>query len=124
MMSWLLLSIVFAAIGAWLFWPRTKRETQHAAKTDRLSGKYHCVSVRHRANACQAVKRLAGKRFLSKEAPRLPLSNCDVAKCRCRYVHFADRRAEDRRNPYKQALFVPHPDRRTGVDRRRTELVD
>lgn len=30
-------------------------------------------------------------------APRLPLSGCDAGVCTCKYRHFEDRRAGDRR---------------------------
>ena len=42
-----------------------------------------------------------GKRFLSSAAPRLPLPDCDVLECKCKFVHHKDRRdGEDRRSPF------------------------
>ena len=59
---------------------------------------YHAVSVYYaRGHACPAIKKLAGKRFLSKEAPLLPLKACTTVECRCRYQHYEDRRDEPRR---------------------------
>jgi len=38
-------------------------------------------------------------RFLSQDAPRLPLPNCpNSGKCRCVYKHFEDRRSNPRRS--------------------------
>jgi hypothetical protein len=41
-----------------------------------------------------------GTRFLSIEAPLLPLAGCSMsAKCRCSYQHHDDRRGLSRRTP-------------------------
>lgn len=89
---------------------------------------YHCVAIRHRDGACAAVQRLSGQRFLSKEAPAVPLPVCDAATCRCRYVHFEDRRQNDeRRNPHPVLLHVGGyngPERRFGEERRRFVTED
>jgi hypothetical protein len=48
--------------------------------------------------ACEAVRALKGMRFLSAEAPRIPLPRCpDRPGCRCVYQHLSDRRAGPRR---------------------------
>jgi hypothetical protein len=47
--------------------------------------------------ACAAARKLEDQRFLSREAPRLPLRNCDYPNCECHYVHHADRRSGPRR---------------------------
>lgn len=59
---------------------------------------YHAVSILPGASACAAAYRSAGQRFLSREAPRLPLPSCDARTCGCRFKHFKDRRAGPRRN--------------------------
>lgn len=59
---------------------------------------YHAVSVLPGTNACAAAYRFSGQRFLSRQAPRLPLPSCDVAACGCRFKHHKDRRAGPRRN--------------------------
>jgi hypothetical protein len=48
-------------------------------------------------SACAAARACKDKRYLSTEAPRLPLAACDAASCKCKYRHFEDRRAGDRR---------------------------
>jgi hypothetical protein len=40
---------------------------------------------------------LRGQRFLSREAPQLPLKACDREDCTCRYEHHQDRRKGFRR---------------------------
>lgn len=66
------------------------------------SGRFHAVSLRFGTGACDSARRLHGKRFLSPDAPTLPLAHCDAEHCRCRFVHHRDRRdGEDRRSPFQ-----------------------
>jgi len=59
---------------------------------------YHAVSIHFAPNACEAAKAIAGKRYLSAAAPKLPLPDCDVLECKCRFIHHSDRRkGSDRR---------------------------
>ena len=61
---------------------------------------YHGVSIQPAGDcACEAVAALEGVRFLSDEAPRLPLDECQSKdRCHCIYRHFEDRRSELRRD--------------------------
>ena len=60
---------------------------------------FHAVSIKYEPTACSAAKSLDGKRFLSDAAPRVPLAECDVLDCQCRFEHYEDRRdREERRN--------------------------
>ena len=63
------------------------------------SNPYHAVSIEPREKGCQAVELIQSQRFLSDDAPGLPLPDCSASDCRCKYIHFADRRsgARDRR---------------------------
>lgn len=64
-----------------------------------MAGKYHSVSVRQSAAACKVAKTILEQRFLSAEAPLLPLQGCNTPNsCRCRYRHFSDRRDGPRRD--------------------------
>lgn len=70
--------------------------TQH-----RITNPWHAVSIVPTfGNAsCRAVTGLIGQRFLSSEAPRLPLPDCTMkGKCTCRFRHHADRRSDRRRS--------------------------
>jgi hypothetical protein len=58
---------------------------------------YHAVSILPGKGACPSAYRLTGLRFLSRNAPRLPLPSCDSAHCTCRFRHHKDRRAGPRR---------------------------
>ena len=70
---------------------------------------------------CEASRKLARQRFLSGEAPMLPLNACSQpGNCRCVYKHWSDRRAEDRRTEYDALTIQFHGsnERRRGEDRR------
>jgi len=49
--------------------------------------------------SCAAAALSRNKRFLSKDAPHLPLPECPNRNtCRCVYKHFEDRRSNPRRS--------------------------
>jgi hypothetical protein len=80
---------------------------------------YHAVAIAKSSVACTAAAQLVGRRYLSKEAPLLPLAGCMSKPCRCRYVHYADRRSEDRRFPFGvRRSSEPHV---AGIERRSSE---
>jgi hypothetical protein len=59
---------------------------------------WRAVKVVPGASACAAAQRASGKRFLTRDAPRLPLKDCDHQDtCQCTYQHRPDRRGELRR---------------------------
>lgn len=117
-----LIAVLLALVG-WLWWVRRRGETRSVSSASETQEPYRCVAIRPGQEACQAVRNLAGRRFLGRAAPPLPLDNCAVASCRCRYDHFADRREDERR--HSNALLrglTPHADNndhRSGRDRRR-----
>jgi hypothetical protein len=64
----------------------------------RITNPWHAVEVRSGLMACPACRELAGKRFLSSEAPALPIAGClHPVKCRAVYQKHDDRRAGPRR---------------------------
>lgn len=59
---------------------------------------YSGVQVNANPNTCcQAARDISGQRFLTKNAPMLPLDGCDAETCNCGYQRFDERRAEARR---------------------------
>ena len=105
-MAIIAIMLVCAAAAFWLLKPKAKAErTRKSAKAARQRGNIHHIyqaaSINPGGCACNAVKALGDKRFLAEEAPHMPLTNCDSAKCQCRYVRHEDRRKrEDRRAVY------------------------
>jgi hypothetical protein len=81
---------------------RPEARRSGSAKSDTS---FHAVSLRFPSSACEAAKAMRDERFLSNAAPRLPLPDCDVQTCKCRFVHHKDRRAgDDRRDTYGQGF--------------------
>jgi len=83
-----------------------KGDAEHSAPsraTRSSSNRFHAVTIVAPVTACAAAQACKGKRYLSKEAPRLPLEACDAARCECKYRHFTDRRGTPRRAEEKGA---------------------
>jgi hypothetical protein len=72
---------------------------------------------------CSAAQSHANERFLSEDAPRLPLDECnDPGRCRCTYHHFDDRRTALRReSDMGMPVRDPPVNQRGGVGRRITD---
>lgn len=77
---------------------RTRRKVRDGLmRRYTVSNPYHAVSISAKGGMCDAAKECKGKRFLSADAPQLPLAGCDAANCACKYAHHDDRRAGPRR---------------------------
>ena len=101
--------IAIVLLLALLFVMRRNRGTNNRRpempkrEDDAADSQFHAVSLSYASNACEAAKNMEGRRFLSGTAPRIPLPDCDVLECKCKFVHHKDRRKnDDRRNPYVQ----------------------
>jgi hypothetical protein len=82
---------------------------------------WHAVSILPRGAACEQAVALRERRFLSAEAPRLPLSDCpSAAECACIYRHHKDRRTGPRRSVDETGLRNARSsgERRAGRGRR------
>jgi hypothetical protein len=75
-----------------------KKAPQQPQRAATSNNPYHAVSVLPGTDACAAAYRFSGQRFLSTQAPRLPLPSCDTKTCGCRFKHHKDRRSGPRRN--------------------------
>ena len=94
------MAFVFALVAAALwFWMRKSGSADDEAQENAPSP-FHCVAVLPGKTACRTAQTLKGMRFLSDEAPTLPLASCDCERCACTFAHFSDRRRGDRRNAY------------------------
>jgi len=58
---------------------------------------HHAVAIVPGRTACAEACALRDRRFLSREAPVLPLKGCNLSPCDCRYEHHDDRRKGVRR---------------------------
>lgn len=92
-------------------------------KSKEVSSKWHSVSIKPGRKACPAVVAAENKRWLSRDAPSLPLAGCTQPRgCSCVYKHHEDRRSgEGRRAEEVDQFRVPHKpgkEQRIGRDRR------
>jgi len=72
----------------------TRARVEHVQVTN----PWHAVGIVTGVSCCRAAAFLRETRFLSNQAPTLPLQGCTQPKaCRCRYKHFSDRRRGPRR---------------------------
>lgn len=71
----------------------------NSARPANIPKRWHAISVQAKALSCAASHELRKKRFLSNEAPVLPLAECTKrASCPCTYKHQDDRRNKPRRD--------------------------
>jgi hypothetical protein len=127
-----LLGIAVVLLLVWLFLRHrgNKDEPTETAVEDSGKSAFHAVSIKFDKNACEAAQKMSGRRFLSSAAPRLPLPECDVLECNCRFAHHKDRRAsKDRRSPFAAAGFGGgtgsfEKERREKSDRRKNADLD
>ena len=87
----------------------------------KAGGRFAGVEIRTHAGACQAAQALVGQRYLTKDAPALPLPKCDAARCTCTFSKLQDRRTEGRRLDFGglHASQFLATNRRSKRDRRR-----
>ncbi|WP_341676286.1 hypothetical protein [Niveibacterium sp. SC-1] len=105
-----------------------RREDQTLRDMGPRPSPWHAVSIECGTEPCVSALNLRRRRFLSEEAPPLPLPHCDGRRCHCSYKHHMDRRRTDRRAYAGMAArhwgHDGREDRRaTGADRRRPMLV-
>jgi len=88
-----------------------------------ISNPWHAVSITARPGMCSKAKSCTHLRFLSTEAPVLPLEGCDAKACGCRYRHHDDRRESIRRASDLAAsgAFWTASERRRSPGRRSTD---
>jgi hypothetical protein len=66
--------------------------------TRKPASQWHAVTIVLQTSSCAAAAMCRNTRYLSREAPRLPLSNCsNPGACPCKFKHHEDRRTGPRR---------------------------
>jgi hypothetical protein len=105
-MNLITMFLILALLVAIWWLVRKRRESTREAPVSRprpksTSTQFHAVSIQYSGKACQAAIDMSGRRFLATAAPRLPLPECDILECNCRFSHHDDRRShKDRRSPF------------------------
>lgn len=102
--------------------------TKGPGKLASHSSAYEAVSIHSYKDKCPAVASVAGERFLSSEAPLIPLESCTSETCHCVYMHHSDRRTgTDRRSHHESTdgytVLPGQPNRRVTRGRRASDLA-
>lgn len=123
----LMLGLV-AFLGYFALKRREREKTVGAAavEEDSRTPTFHAVEVRSTREACAAARAIRGKRFLSAEAPLLPLESCNRRACTCVYAHYEDRRSLQRRDLHLHDGSInmsPRPERRVQRGRRHADRM-
>ena len=107
---------------------RAGKPPARSAREVKSSTRWRAVRIAPGLICCAAVREHDEQVFLSSESPTLPIDGCDVADCRCKYIHLEDRRAGSDRRAHLGELtdFLPfnQVDRRRVPGRRSADLVD
>ena len=89
----------YMALFSGLFGAKTGANGTGRSATPKQKPRYAGVEIIPQKGACcSAVRATAGQRFLTNEAPLMPLPNCDMAQCNCRYRQVPERRTDIRRD--------------------------
>jgi hypothetical protein len=90
-----------------------------------VTNPWHAVSIVSGTPACHKARSLARARFLSSQAPPLPLQECELRRCSCRYRHHEDRRRLARRaaDVAASGAYWRGPERRGSSGRRMTDAI-
>lgn len=121
MENWLFISVFILLCPVWLWIQYSASNSSHElnspAPAKRHSMKYHSVSVHPCSHSCESIRKVKKRRFLSREAPTLPIFGCTNQECTCTYTHYNDRRHRD---GYDRRFIsgFPENERRTKLDRR------
>jgi len=110
-------------MAIWPLGSKKKRQDKSSVRSKvvaKATNPYHSVELNIPYDACEEVMKLHGKRFLSAQAPMVPLPSCNQ-KCTCKFKHHSDRRDDDRRNAFSSGgiHYSGEKNRRLGGDRRR-----
>ena len=127
MTVWLFVLCCVLGLAVFLSWQRKRVAAQDEQIIERVVSPYHGVSIMPEKNCCLVARNSRERRYLAREAPRLPLPDCDAAMCQCRYSHFDDRREGDRRKPHglQRGLRpnLSNAENRSVRDRRRSRAL-
>ena len=115
---------IIVLLALWQFTARSsqRKDSQgQSAHTD--SASFRSVGIDVGKHCCRAANNIRGERYLINQAPPLPLAACESTQCRCKYIHFADRRTDERRDfpapPSMLGKQREEKERRSRQDRRK-----
>ena len=95
----ILLTISVLCIALFFTYRRSSRQTvtdSNYSEIPDVIKPYSAISLRCGRGACGVAREIANQRFLSTDAPALPIEGCTSQSCHCSYRYYDDRRKEDR----------------------------
>ena len=93
-----LLENLLGSIGRESLAKSPKGPKSTAQERANVGGDFRAVEISPRVLCCEASRRVAGKRYLIGQAPRMPLMGCTMPMaCSCMFLKSKDRRDGDRR---------------------------
>lgn|GEM_PF-2015961 len=116
-----LLSMTLIVLGTAIYFSTHGRPRSRLAARG-AGSRWHGVAINPSRGACVSARSLWNIRYLSKDAPPLPLTGCDAAVCRCHFRHYSDRRTQERRDIGGGMPMLGRIDRRQGRRRRLSRL--
>ena len=128
-MVWLTVGTTVSVGAPYIFWRWHSGQRARARAledTGEFESPHAAAVIQPGLMCCKAVEQMKGKRILEKDAPSLPLADCDQEKCQCRFRYYNDRRSDDdRRHPFGEATIMEKQglenDRRQRPDRRKSK---
>ncbi|MDG2156092.1 MAG: hypothetical protein P8M26_09125 [Gammaproteobacteria bacterium] len=130
MLDWVLILTTIGIIAFFLLL-RLRRPSAHLRNKPIATEKkkYSGLAFVAEAHCCDAANTHNERRFLTSEAPNIPLAECsDPALCHCKYRNIDDRRIRHDRRHIVGALSKDMPvgdqrsNRRIGSDRRKDNI--
>jgi len=114
--------IIYVASIFLLLRPLQGGSNRKKGRNHPASNPWHAVSLACDSQSCQGLTAVTGQRFLVKNVPEIPLSQCTSGPCACRYVHHEDRRVKgDRRAITKRTVNRDAEERRRLGGRRKSD---
>ena len=124
-------AIAVAVVGLWAYRRRPAKPTPAGKGEGKPRNQVEQWGVRIAApakeRACPQVQELLGKEFPIGKKPPLPVPDCPYShQCQCHYVKLFDRRRHERRKDQErrqaQRFEESNQSRRTGKDRRKSQI--
>lgn len=104
---------------------RLKKALDDNAAGPLFQSQFKCVVVNLCAHPCKKAREYQSKPILAKDAPSLPLQDCNAITCQCSFLRYDDRRmGTDRRDKQDEKWALIYANKRLLIDRRRASIQE
>ena len=130
MLTLLNIAIVVLILVACCFWyayekslAKLKKALEDDVNNPLFESPFKCVVIKVCTHPCMSAREYQTKPILAKDAPTLPLPNCNAITCKCSFERHEDRRmGEDRRDRQDARRALIYANKRIVKDRRRNSI--